>query len=61
MFCKLLVGGCPFDNPSAIKTFQKHVLQEPKTLHQIDPKTLLPSSDIMSKLMEKNADLRCHY
>ena len=58
IFYRLLTGNYPFESQNALNIIKMHVHQEPSTLHEIDANIPLPISDMTSKLMEKNVDLR---
>ncbi|MBW4682758.1 MAG: AAA family ATPase [Microcoleus vaginatus WJT46-NPBG5] len=57
-FYELLTGQLPFDTEDALELVHCHIARQPVAPHQIDPKIPLIVSQIVSKLMAKNAENR---
>ena len=53
-----MAGSFPFDSSSATEMVQMHILKELLPVHKLDPNIPLLLSDMVSKLMEKDVDLR---
>ncbi|MCC3576099.1 MAG: GAF domain-containing protein [Microcoleus sp. PH2017_40_RAT_O_B] len=54
-FYELLSYRLPFETTDALELVHCHLAREPLPLHQIDPAIPLPLSDLVMKLMAKNA------
>ncbi|HEY9875321.1 MAG TPA: AAA family ATPase [Candidatus Obscuribacterales bacterium] len=57
-FYELLTGKLPFETEDALELIHCHIARQPLTLHEIDPEIPLILSQIVSKLMAKNAENR---
>ena len=58
IFYRLFTGNYPFESQDASKVVKMHIFEKLHPLHEIDPNIPIPLSYMISKLMEKNADLR---
>ncbi|MEK7990015.1 MAG: AAA family ATPase [Thiotrichaceae bacterium] len=57
-FYELLTGKLPFESDSAMELVHCHIAKIPKSVFELNPKIPLIISDIVMKLMAKNADER---
>ncbi|HEY9848465.1 MAG TPA: AAA family ATPase [Leptolyngbyaceae cyanobacterium] len=57
-FYELLTGKLPFETEDALELVHCHIARQPVPLHEIEPKIPLIVSQIVSKLMAKNAENR---
>src|SRR4028119_1984330 len=57
-FYELLTGKLPFETEDALELVHCHIARQPVPVHEIDPKIPLILSQIVSKLMAKNAENR---
>ncbi|MBD0310942.1 MAG: AAA family ATPase, partial [Microcoleus sp. T1-bin1] len=57
-FYELLTGKLPFETEDALELVHWHIARQPVPVHEIDPKIPLTISQIVSKLMAKNAENR---
>ncbi|MEG4634507.1 AAA family ATPase [Microcoleus sp. AR_TQ3_B6] len=57
-FYELLTGQLPFETEDALELVHYHIARQPIPPHEIDPTIPLILSQIVSKLMEKNAENR---
>ncbi|MBE9183834.1 AAA family ATPase [Microcoleus sp. LEGE 07076] len=57
-FYELLAGELPFQSNDAMELVHSHIAKQPPSLHQINPKIAPVLSEIVSKLMAKNAESR---
>jgi predicted ATPase/class 3 adenylate cyclase/GAF domain-containing protein/tRNA A-37 threonylcarbamoyl transferase component Bud32 len=57
-FYELLTGKLPFETEDALELVHWHIARQPVPAHEIDPKIPLILSQIVSKLMAKNAENR---
>ncbi|MEG5064019.1 AAA family ATPase [Microcoleus sp. B3-A4] len=57
-FYELLTGKLPFETQDALELVHCHIARQPVTPHEIKPKIPLILSQIVSKLMAKNAENR---
>ncbi|MDB9514733.1 serine/threonine-protein kinase PknK, partial [Kamptonema animale CS-326] len=57
-FYELLTGELPFVSADAMELVHCHLAKHPISIHQINPETPLSLSEIVSKLMAKNAENR---
>ena len=58
IFYRLLTGYYPFDSEIPSKLIYMHIFQEPTAVCIIDPNIPLPLSEMISKLLKKDADER---
>ena len=58
VFYRLLAGYYPFQSPIAKNMVHMHLFQEAVPLHEIDGSIPICVSNMISKLMEKDVDLR---
>ena len=58
IFYRLLAGKYPFESSNTLELLQLHICHDPLPLHTIDPKIPVILSDMVSRLMEKDADDR---
>ncbi|MEG4809015.1 AAA family ATPase [Microcoleus sp. F8-D3] len=57
-FYELLTGKLPFETEDALELVHCHIARQPVTLHEIKPEIPIIVSQIVSKLMAKNAENR---
>ncbi|MEG4116983.1 AAA family ATPase [Microcoleus sp. N9_B4] len=57
-FYELLTGKLPFQSTDPMELIHCHIAQHPPSVHEINPKIPLVLSEIVSKLMAKNAETR---
>jgi len=57
-FYELLTGKLPFETEDALELVHWHIARQPVPAHEIDPRIPLILSQIVSKLMAKNAENR---
>jgi len=57
-FYELLAGELPFQSIDPMELVHSHIAKEPPSLHEINPQIPLVLSEIVSKLMAKNAEDR---
>ncbi|MEG4248160.1 AAA family ATPase [Microcoleus sp. Pol10D4] len=57
-FYELLTGKLPFQSSDPMELIHCHIAQHPPFVHEINPKIPLVLSEMVSKLMEKNAEAR---
>jgi len=57
-FYELLTGKLPFETEDALELVHCHIARQPVAAHEIEPKIPLIVSQIVSKLMAKNAENR---
>jgi predicted ATPase/signal transduction histidine kinase/tRNA A-37 threonylcarbamoyl transferase component Bud32/uncharacterized protein YukE len=57
-FYELLTGKLPFISEDAMELVHCHLAKQPRTIHEINPEIPLVLSEIVSKLMAKNAEDR---
>ncbi|MEG4015273.1 MULTISPECIES: AAA family ATPase [unclassified Microcoleus] len=57
-FYELLTGKLPFETEDALELVHCHIARQPLSSHEIEPKISLIVSQIVSKLMAKNAENR---
>ncbi|MEG4999513.1 trifunctional serine/threonine-protein kinase/ATP-binding protein/sensor histidine kinase [Microcoleus sp. B4-D4] len=57
-FYELLAGQLPFPSHDAMELVHCHIAKQPPSLHEINPQIPLVFSEIVSKLMAKNAEDR---
>jgi len=57
-FYELLTGKLPFETEDALELVHWHIARQPVPVHEIDPRIPLIISQIVSKLMAKNAENR---
>ena len=57
-FYELLTGELPFVSTDAMELVHCHLAKQPKSIHEIKPEIPLVLSEIVSKLMAKNAENR---
>ncbi len=57
-FYELLTGQLPFVATDAVELIHAHIAKQPTPLHQLNPEIPEPLSDIVMKLMAKNAEDR---
>ena len=58
VFYKMLTGKCPYENDNIMRLICMHVFQDALPMWTFDPNIPSPVSDMVSKLMKKNADDR---
>ena len=58
IFYRILAGFHPFESLNEMKIVRMNLFQNPLPLYEVDPSIPLPISSMVSKLMEKDADLR---
>ena len=58
VFYWMLTGSPPFSSPDSMELIHAHLAKPPHPLHQVDPTIPEPVSNVVMKLLEKNAEDR---